>query len=309
MRKRESPVEFEPTIFRAPDPNEPSGHRRSPLTLTQENSFFADKHGVSLVVGTKAGGLDDLQHFLRARGGAFQWKAALTTHLDEFARLLDVRREEGSNVLVIPAEVPWTDAWIRNALEKVRKLTSRDRRLHIVFVADSRVLWQLIPAMQELEQLGLEVIPLRPWNEAFLSQWIDDTHITGNDEGLRKELLKVTGLWPSAILPLPPRCHQLSDLVNSTKQKMGKPESRARFLEELGLRAGEAQDALRLVREFQDEPLENLEVLAPDMGFPAEKVHARMLWAEYLQLVQKSGKDSWRIEPYLVSLLAAAPNA
>jgi hypothetical protein len=171
------------------------------------------------------------------------------------------------------------------------------------------MLWQLIPAMPELERLGLEVIPLRPWNEAFLSQWLDDMHITGNDAGLRKELMDATGLWPSALLPLPGRCNQLSELVNATKQKIGRPETRARFLEELGLPAGEARDALRLVREFPDEPLENLQVLAPDMGFPAEKVHPRMLWAEYLQLAQKSGKDSWRIEPYLNSLLASAPNA
>lgn len=306
-RKRETPVEFEPTIFRASDPHEQSGPHRSPLTFTQEKAFFADEHGVSLVVGNRAAGMDDLERFLDGRGGALQWKRRLT-NLNEFGRLLEARREEGNTVLVIPPEVPWNDAWIRSALDRVRKLTSRDRKLRIVFLSDPAMLWQLMPALPQLDAVGLKMTPLRPWNGDFLSHWLDDMHITGNSESLRRDLADITGLWPSVLLPLPRPCHQLSDLINAAKKKLASVDARDSFLDELGLPEGEARAVLRMVKEFPDEPLENLEALAPDMGVAPSSVGSRLLWAEHLQLTQRSGKDSWRIEPYLASLIASVPN-
>jgi len=307
-RTRETPVEFEPSIFRAPPPEGVSDPRRSPITLTQESSLFADKHGVSLIVGTNAGGLRELKHFLTGRDLAVQWHGDIP-NLNDYLKLLDARRDERNTILVLSPEVPWNELWINKALEKIRKLTSKDRRLRIVFVADPSALWHLIPSISDFEGRGLELIPIKPWHDAFLSQWLEDLHISGNQADMRKELKTLTGNWPGMLLPLPQRCHQFSTLLDSVRISLGRVEIRNQFLEDLALPMGEMRNAIRLLQQFPDETIENLKVLASDFGVTAESIPSRMLWAEHLQIAQRSGKESWRLDPYLDSLLQNTSDA
>ena len=62
-RDREDPVEYAPSRFRRPDPNDAS--RRSPLTVEQEESLRRERNGVSVVFGWELAGLPDLPNFLR----------------------------------------------------------------------------------------------------------------------------------------------------------------------------------------------------------------------------------------------------
>lgn len=307
-KTREPPIEFEPGAFRAPDPDEESGPRRSPLTFAQVNLLSADNNGVSLVTGVRAAGFDDLRHFMTKQVPGLQWRSDITS-LGEFRRSLDARREKGSTVLVLPSDVPWGDAWIKEALDKVGRLKATDKRLRVVFVADPDMLWRVIGVAAELEELGLECLPLRPWSEGFLRQWLEDIRMAGDAHPVRQSLAAATGLWPGVFMPVPLRCHQLADLLAHVQQQLAVPAVREQLLTDFAIPAGDARNALRLLQALPDEPLEDLMAFAPEMHLAPERVLDRLMWAERLQIAQCLGKNRWQLDPFVELLIRSHSHA
>jgi hypothetical protein len=303
LRKRELPQEFEPATFRAADADARC-RRRSPLTYAQQNRLLRNESGVALITGLAAAGLGDLQHFIVAAGAAVSWRSDLAD-LQAFRRVLEKLgdRKAGTTVVALSSEVPWSSSWIELALERTRKLESKEKVLRVVFVADSKTLWQNIVGIPTLEARGLEVHPLRPWSDGFVRQWLEDLAVPGADRDARMRLQEVTGYWPNLLGRLPERLARLDQGTEYVREWRGRPEARSALLDEFELSAAQHKAALCLVRDCPGEPVETLREFAPEYrAIDPDDVPAWLAWAETLQLVRREAMG-WSVNPVVASAL------
>ena len=242
LTERESPPEFAPDFYRAADSQSPRGPLRSPLSFTQESDLLQRRNGVTVIAGSIAAGLQDLVAFLRLRvPGSHLQILDSVMDLEAFNKRLsrlDSREGGSATLMVCPAEIPWTPMWIDSALEKIARLKSEERPVRIAFVADPSALRVLQPDLESLDERGVALVLLRPWNEAFLRQWLSDIGIAEEDMATRHRIAECTGLWPNVLYQVAkdvPAANTASRFLLAAEKLIGDYDFRSRIREELGL--------------------------------------------------------------------------
>jgi hypothetical protein len=308
-KEREPPPEFAPSVFHSPLPSAGVHHqRRSPITYTQESELMRPANVVSIISGVGAAGLFDLQEFLTSLNVDVTWgdKAIDLQSFRKAISRMSEKRKEGTSVLVIPTDVPWTETWIAEALEKMGNLKSKERHLRIVFVADPPLLRQIVPALTRLQAKGVELNSLRPWADMFVQRWLEDMQMVGSSPASRAQLQKVSGYWPTLLYRIPPHCHEIQQLTDSIEGAFSSEGSIAELRSEFGLESSAARQALRLVADFEGEPIDALRDLASDTdyeGVTSEALQDWIEWAETLQLIHLQGRG-WRVDPVVRRLVS-----
>jgi AAA domain len=106
------PPPFEAHLFRTSDQEQ--NWKRNPLTVLQESELHVDKNAVTVLFGTRAAGLDDLNRFLRhSFGNAFYvtFGTELTDRKQFQKRLGEVREKlKSGTTVVLVQDCPWTES-------------------------------------------------------------------------------------------------------------------------------------------------------------------------------------------------------
>ena len=311
-RERELPQEFEPELFRAHDPQKSDGPVRSPLTYQQECLVRA-KNKVSIICGLKASGYDDVLQFLKAREAsdsvidlkqstdAREFQAELRRHHEG--------RPEGTTIYTVSDSVPWNEKWVQEAFDSIRNLRRKDKSVHVLFMAGSARLLPLLSAREDLDRMGVQWVPLHPWAEGFLRQWMDDVGFMNSPE-VRKKIAKKTGGWPLLLYRLYGMVQEIGNLdsaIESLDDSLKDATKVEGLQREFGFDGLEVQKrTLRSLAHLGEADFPDLRSFAEDDEIDGDTLRRTLDWAELLHLARRVGTSTWQMDSVVARQLAPA---
>ena len=284
LRERELPMEYEPRVYRMALSADPTGSRRSPLTVSQVADVVARENGVVVLAGSEAAGVREVQDAVHAatETGFFSvMEAGDSGGLSAFQRTLDKlgdRKTGGTTVLFVGPDCPWSASWVQHARSRVERLKSEKNPVRVVFVADPTTLRVVL---NEGLPDAVPIISLEPWRDAFLREWLEET-TRGSESSVRKAILEQTGGWPEFVYEW--RADSVTTIDTDGEAR--------RRLARLGVEDAHALSAV------DDQPIESL-CGGPEGGAAAQLVR----WAELLGLVRIGGDAKVHVDPWVAELI------
>ncbi len=320
LRHREPPHEYEPATFRSPlFVKNKADSRRSPLTVQQESELLRREYGVSIIFGCQAAGIDDLRVFMDA---AFSKKGCKVHYLENLSDRSDFsqhltgisnrRKKDTTTLVVVSATTSWSKDWVDEAIKKIKRLKKEDSFIQLVFVADPQKAWQLVihnwTGFDSFKDLRF--FSLKPWHDAALRHWLEDTNLPSELE-VRKKIAAVTGNWSNLLQEFyqfaqaNPHCWQ--DSLAQLKNQFNNSD---KLINSMGFDGCEPQRKLVMRTLAQWGEAVAVEVLIEVLDdVSPEIVKQTLRWADLLSLVshlgnqKQDGKDYWQIDPVVGRLL------
>lgn len=309
VKEREPAVEFESAVFRAPMRSDPSSNKRHPLTYQQLSELLRRANSVTAIAGTRAAGIDEiipaLKDYLGQSGDLevlddCRDRPSFTRSLD---RVLKARGREGTTVVVVPWFTPWTADWVVEARHRLSRLSSHNRFVSMVFLAEPATLWRLGDEHPGLHALDVAWMSLLPWHDGFVRHWLQELHLP-NDLEQRRRLAEATGNWPELLYGLLDGCTEAGELearIAAKAASTGSDEERQAHLEAFGLATHDAYPTLEALA-VVGVPVESAS-LADVADLPEEAVTQALHWADLLGLVRREGGQFWSIDPMLRTVI------
>ncbi|MYI38703.1 MAG: ATP-binding protein [Acidobacteria bacterium] len=305
--RRELRPEFEPRVFRARSrPSVTGDPSRSPLTFQQQAVLFAARDGVVFVAGTHACGISGLFSNLVAPDGCSLRVLEQIENSESFlaALRLNVRRQEdGVTVHVVPFGAPWTDEWMRAAQLYLKTLRKANRKVRVLFAADSDRLYEFMGNPRTWKAPGLEQIFLEPWEDGFVRQWMQDVEI-GDSAETRRGIMKLTGGWPAFLMEFYQSIQDLGtadEALRNFDAELADDVRRADCRRRLSLDDPATRDVLRPLVDYGDLRREEIVEAAGDNGVGREDAERRLTWAHRLGLARS--RLTWSLNPLVARLL------
>jgi hypothetical protein len=324
-REREKPLTYEPATFRAAlrrvdGSAEPSA--RSPLTAQQESALQRREHGVNILYGCDAAGLNRLTDFLKNRFPEnlfvhFEYLTDKNTFRERLKESVE-RRSEGTTLMLVAANCAWGASWLTEARRAFDALTAPNKFVQILFVAEPKTLWSLLRHEPEIFERaraagGANVFNLRPWHDSAVRQWLDDCGFA-LDFRQRARVAEVTGNWSSLLERFYRAAH--NDAANwqirleQFASRLAESDFAAEMLNEFGFDAEtkEPQKVLTEMAELGGEVSEaDLRELLGESVAP-ESLASALKWADALGLAFNR-KGSWHLPSPLPRLLKTQKRA
>ena len=323
---RDPPAIYEVEHLRAPfdDHHVPW---RSPLTLAQESVLRSRRNDITVLVGSKACGIESVEAYLRTLFGVAHEQVRLdrdfgdmSRHITQLAQRLD---ENTTGLVIVPESYnTWDEDWIEITRVALREVERTDVYVRVVFLADSGLLWRLLdragPALERMEQmLESTVVALAPWHESALRQWIDeDSGLVDIGPPKREAIIAATGKWPVLL-------RRFYDQVSSSKggrkdhiQAIAGSLSNVSVASELvavfGLTIPDVRKVLNVLADLGEDGKEE-EATSDDLVSLAEGVEAAVVqrvlrWAHLLSIVRTVGNGGWSLDPIVGQVLRAHSN-
>jgi hypothetical protein len=312
---REAPIEYEPASFRSAFRIAESVEqfRRSPLTAQQESELRSRRNGVSVLLGCRAAGLDELKDFLELTiGREFLVTCDSLLHKVDFAkRLADLskREKDGVTLMLVLPTCAWSESWISEAVERAQALKSKTRFVRIVFVADPQITWQLLtpyaPVLDTLVAQEVTLFSLQQWHDVVLRQWLEDCDFGSLNKAGREQITAVTGNWPLLLGYFYQYSKSDPQRWERSLQKLTEDLHRKPFAEDiaraLGLDRQEARRVLHDLAALGEASPDDLLALVEDV--PPEVVRQSLRWADLLNLTTRTKNGCWRVDDLVVHVL------
>jgi len=311
-KDREPPSRYEAKFFRRGEGH--NSFKRSPLTASQESQLLTNENGVFIVFGCKGAGLNDLTPFLRAITTKEHFvyfdeipdKNTFTKRLETLSK----REKEGTTLVVIPNQSPWSELWVKEAIEKVNRLTSALSFVKIIFCADPKQTWSLINqnlVCSDLFKTGaISVINLGPWHDTALREWLSDLNFGPTDKNGRNLITETTGNWPILLEEFYHACenenklYKWQDILAELSNLWY--ESSTDIANMLGI---ECELPKKILSEFAKNDnqltLEDLIILT-DSTDP-NLIENCIKWADLLRFAEFLGNDTYRLDPVVCRVL------
>lgn len=298
---------YDSTMTRSKDPDDPS--RLSPLTLWQEEVLRREEHGVSVIFGSSALGLEDLPDFIEIAVGAEHLYVLDQIYAPQRflkqIRQIASRRDDGMTFILITQQTPWDSSWVRGALELTSQMGSSTHPLRVVFVADPPSTWSMIPSIQPLEQDGATMLSLQPWHDSALLDWLEGLDFP-TEHKIRRSIRRVTGNWSFALkfFHRQMRQHptQWARHLGSLKQVLESRELAQKALRIMGLTH---KTTLSILHKLSlEEPATQEAMERAFAHAPPRLITRALLWAERLSLAQYENYF-WTTNPLIARLLKA----
>lgn len=309
------------TAYRAEGQIDPT--RRSPLTYRQESELRAPANGVSVICGSAAAGLHELEAFLLAVFGEEYFIAINdVAEVAGFAARLDAlgkRERDGTTLVLVSPLCAWSRSWIDVALQRVSRLTSKTSFVRVAFIADPRVTWELLgenpQAVAALRAKQVTVASLRPWHGTALQQWLEDWNFTisrpakdGFTMSEREQIAAATGQWPALLRVFYERVSQNPAAWEQGLAELGasfdSPETANQMADLWGLDIQEPRQILCDLMDLSGATLEDLIGVAESLT--PELVERGIRWADLLGLASPIGQERWQIDPLVGRVLQTA---
>ena len=287
--------------------------QRSPLVAEQEYEILQPETGLNLLFGTPLAGLERVVSAIEAAvtevaGAEVKVLSALNDH-NEFEKqlrfLFDHKKSDANLVILVDAQVPWSETWVGDALCLLGRSRSKKTTVRVVFIGDPSLAW-LWSGLSENERTSLgqpKIITLKPWLEETLRQWQSDSNIGPINLDYLQIIKESTGLWDELINRLsmqikedPTNWRRIMESFLSTLD-----QDRGALKQQLTL-VPSAEPMLKAMAEI-DEAL-SPEDLADLTGEPSIETAQRVIyWADLLALVIPEGRERWRLDPFVARLL------
>ena len=310
QRTRKMPPKYNPSTFRAARTGSP---RRSPLTAQEIMEMRARQHGISVIFGNEAAGLNDLREFIEVATPRSLFVALDGANHQMFSKRLDEafeRQADGTTLLLVLPSSPWEARWIEDAHRRLHDAPATRSFVRVAFIADPPKAWALLNQQQTPFELlpgkGVTAYTLKPWHDDALRQWLDDRSFN-IDEDARERITAVTGNWPMLLEYFYQRSqidsfNWMDHLRATAKDLRDKPVARD-LARALGLdQASLGQSHLPAIRVLLtleregEHTLEELQRLLNQSSEIPEGLIRRVLWwAESLCLAQRVG-PRWRVD-------------
>jgi hypothetical protein len=311
LRERSAPPVYEAAHFRETQRGKPE--RASPLTARQLAALREPKHGVSLLIGSAALGLEDVHAFLeQAFGPSFVRTFDGVVERGDFDRRLrelELRPPDATTFLFIGAETPWTVGWVESARARLARLKSTRALVRAVFVVTPETLLRLVEGeLDALEGHDIEILTLSPWHETALQHWFEANNLP-NDKTTGDRVRAVTGgrsLLLHRFIDDVPNYASWEQALNAVEVQIRQAEYRESVLAALGLskNTGFPDQVLRAIAQWGGAiDLADLVELLPS-GL-AERLPALLRWAELLHLASPAGPETWQVDPFVQRLLTS----
>jgi hypothetical protein len=309
VKDREPAQEFDSSIFRARLAQEPNNVRRHPLNFQQQDALTRPANAVTVLSGSCAAGLEDILHFLRATiGEKFLVSLDGATNRADFKQQLERlkdRAENGTTVAVVPADVPWSYAWVADARQRLERLSSKDRHVHVLFLCDPASAWAAIQSGEEMDWPDVNHMQLSPWQDPFLRQWMEDCGLP-NDKALRAEVAEVTGLWPNLLYSAFAGRRdgvRVIERLEAVQGHFNDSDHRNDLLSAFGLDLSDVELVLRPMASLGEElPEQELALISEvDVVFVAKVLR----WAQTMNLAHRTTDGRWRLDPIAQRLLVS----
>lgn len=298
-----------------------------PLTLWQERRISGQmdtrrrlargRNAVILVCGLEASGIRNVASFLQygkesGETVILRWTQNLYGFEGHLKRRLDSRKHE-TTVFVVPAD-RWKATWVDAAIERLGRLTSKDRFARIVFTVDAdRLLSERLAIERWLEQGAVDLVALRPWDQDFAALFLDEHPDVGAKLSAEqeKELAGLASGWPIVLdlilRRLRPSGARPSELIDAGGFESMLAENAETLHSAFGLALPEIATILRLLQQLgaaaRDDLLnpENRDLLDRELD-DDELRHA--LWAaEKLHLIQATGHGELQVDRVVRQIL------
>jgi hypothetical protein len=310
LRDREPPQEFEPAVFRARYAGAPDSLLRSPLTASQEAQLIGAGNGVSVILGTRLAGIEEVPPYLQSRYGTELTRiVGQPREGQQFREILQESVERrtgvGTTLFVVPAGMPWDGAWLADATHLTTHLRSEARFARVVFLCDAVAFQNRFWEVREAEEMGCRIMALRPWDDSFLRQWLEDNGLQ-SVPAVREAIKEATGNWPRILYEygMAARAdHRLEGNPKGWLDDYLKNGVAWDLLRELGLDATASHAILNLLAELGDATTGDLEEFAAGEEIDPGMVPRTLEWAERLHLAWQSGTDIWRLDSLIARLL------
>lgn len=319
-KQREKPLNYDPNAFRSALGTSPE--KRNPFTASQTR-ILKRRNEVSIVYGTEAAGFKDIEIALESDfSREFLLKMDQANSFSEFENhlksVLDKRLDSGHTLLFIPSECPWSKRWVEVAVERVKRLTSKQSFVHVLFAADPKSAGAFILDLAEepdcLQRLGVNEISLEAWKDAALRRWLDDCGFRV-EQPLLEQVSRFTGNWPSLLYEF----FQFSKAgklkvdagLKPLEERLQNPEHGDKLCRAFGI-TPELQVVLSVFFQFP-EGLSVEEATLLIETFDADKTRRVIQLARNLNLLVPAVRDlwsvdswrvdSWRLDPLVVKIL------
>ena len=326
LQPREIPLEYEPATFRSTIGIKDDS-RRSPLTAQQESKLLLPENGVSIIFGSQAAGLDDLNLYLKSvlskKKEYFAKYLEDISSLDDFtqnlARLARSRQKEGATIIFVPASAKWNYHCIDEAIAQIGRLTAKNSFVRVVFIADPQKAWQLIGENSiEFNPInGVTTLSLRPWHDVALRQWLQDCNFP-SDKNNRDKITAVTGNWSTLLHRFYQNSqsdiHRWEFNLEGIKDSFNDSQEALEFTKlQLGIDRYEQQKVLGILAQlcqiYPDGKVSLNDLVDFIHDLQTEVVNNVLKWADLLSIAspvgKKDGQEYWRIEPVIGNILVA----
>jgi hypothetical protein len=303
LRDRELPLEFEPDAFRSRLTGvEPTNPRRHPLTFQQRKVLGQRRSAVTIVSGNRAAGVDDLIEFLQADRDTERLTIANDiVERRSFKQRLEkviAGREAGRTLMVVPHTLPWDRTWVEDSQAATSKLASKDKTLHVLFVADPDLTLALLRGATVTSLKDVAWLSMTPWKDVFVRQWLVDMNRPSEPEH-RKELHGKSGFWPQMLIDREASVSRGVFAKTSAKQAQVRSSLDEQSL--FGISDPTVATVLRTLAEHAEPlALTDLSLLSEHEPDAVEVVIA---WGERLGLVARTSDDLLELDSYLSSIL------
>lgn len=295
MKERTKPDVFDGSAFHGVYRcNETQSDRYGPLTYEQESTLNRGGR-VALLTGNGATNFADVQRFLDVRDRCPMVLLKRSMNQMELAAQLSAARPEHRTVYLVDSADVWNWNWLEQAKSTLSQI-QRGKNLRVVFRADPDRLWDFIEELpfEYLDSLPdwLDLLPLEPWNAAFLNRWISDLNLHAARTKI-DELLELTGGWP--IL--------LEQYASIPQTNWGESrdaidryivDNRDALLESLGLKRIKTRKEFDPVCDMDSLDIADVESQAikwnegRDVVIDPDTLRRRMVWGRYLGLLRET---------------------
>lgn len=313
MQDRELPVEFESTTFHPARRVEPASHIRHPLTYAQLEQLTRRENHVVGIAGVPCAGVGELAAALKDYLGSSGLVTAVDGCTDHvaFQRKLrqtfeESRSVEGTTLILVLPQVPWTAQWVAVGAAELKKLTSHSRFATLLFVADPSTLSGVLSHSPDDADIGISWTTLLPWHDGFVRHWLQEQHLSHDGE-VRRRLLQSTGYWPGLLRSLVSGCTGASDFlvrIGQWQAELTSTESVRDLLVHFGLDRDVVVEVLSPLA-ILERPMTANEVEL-ESGLPAPEVVRWLRWASVLGLVTRVRGEYWQVDPFVGNLLVTA---
>jgi hypothetical protein len=268
---------------------------------------------VAIIHGSAASALDQVPKALRSLLSPWSSETAeklisppsFRTWLDRVER----RDQEGYQLLLVPAGLPWDRVWVEAALERLRRHSSSKAFTVVVFLADPDRTAALIEASALPESdAALRTLTLVPWHDDAIRQWFEENNAVPTSPSRRELLREATGGWHRWIEPLCQTPERGFDGALATaRQNLSQLDELARCGESLlGPASAESTSRRGILAAAADLDGATSAEIAELLGVDLSTVDSALRWAALLGIADEAA-GRWKIEPFAGRCLAASP--
>ncbi len=291
---------------------DPRSGKASPFSVTQESDIISRTSGLSIIIGSRALGIEDsydsLQALCKGRGEDIKFKKMQVGNTDASDDLIkrvkhtyNNRNYDGFRILieVRDMEPVQLDSLLRKLVQWIDSLRTEKRFVRIVCQIKPESLVTLYDSdtIKDLdEHQGCTVHRLRRWREAGLRQWFYDIDRTPDKAETPREWMLLTGGWPVLV----------EDLQSKFLQDHGKNVQ----IETVDIASltgltlfPEAVKFFDLVRELGPIGTEDLYEFCETEGITTESAKKIQSFLADLDIIT-GPDDSLRAEPYLAEAIS-----